>query len=95
MATMKAIRTSIGKSIRKATGLKLPVAMSLAKKLDRNRSSLLSKEAIEKIRPYLSVRMDPPIYIGDGIEYDAEVTVVIRGPKGTYDYGWSAVICEL
>ena len=95
MATMKAIRASIGKSIRKATGLKLPIAMSLAKKLDKNRSSLISKEAIEKIRPYLSVRMDPPIYIGGRIEYDAEVHIIISGPRGTYDYGWSAIIREL
>lgn len=92
MATMKSIRMSIGRSIRRATGLPLPIAMTLAKKLDKREAST---DVLEKIRPYLKVRITPAVVIGGRVEYDASWEVDVVGPKGTYNYGYSDIIRKL
>lgn len=61
----------IGKAIRKATGLKLPIAMRLGKFLSQGRSYDIPQE-------FCSIR----IQCGDGCCQCRELI----GPKGTYSY---------
>jgi hypothetical protein len=72
MATLKAQGRTLGKLIRKETGLALPLAMRAAKLIVRGREWDISSE------------LRFPRYFGCGPECCGFEGWVLRGPKGDY-----------
>lgn len=83
MATLKARSRAMGRKIRKETGLKLPIAMGIAKRLVRG--SFLKSDFPEKLQEVLGYRM-----FGCGADCcGADPILRIFGPKTDQSYGIS------